>query len=51
MGLTVLVVLRLGGLPNRRYSRNWGYGVSGGLWVMLVIVVVLLIASYIPRGV
>lgn len=50
MGLIVLVVLRLCGLPNWRYSRNRGYGVSGGLWVMLVVVLVLLIASYIPRG-
>lgn len=50
MGLIVLVVLRFGGLPNWRYGRNWGYGVSGSLWVMLVIVLVLLIASDIPRG-
>jgi len=50
MGLIVLVVLRLGGLPNGRYSRNWGHGVSVGLGVLLVIVLVLLIASYIPRG-
>jgi uncharacterized membrane protein YkgB len=50
MALIVLVVLRLGGLPNGRYSRNWRYGVSGGLGVLLVIVLVLLIAGYISRG-
>ncbi len=50
MCLIVLLVLRLGGMPNGRYSRNWGYGVGGGLGVLLVIVLVLLIAGYIPRG-
>ncbi len=50
MGLIVLVVLRWGGLQNGRHSRNRGHGVSVGLGVLRVIVLVLLIASYIPRG-
>jgi hypothetical protein len=48
--LIVLVVLLMGGLPRWGYSRNWGYGPSGGLGLLLVIVLVLLLAGYIPRG-
>ena len=48
--LIVLVVLLMGGLPNWRYSRNWGYGPSSGLGLLLVIVLILLMAGYIPRG-
>jgi Protein of unknown function (DUF3309) len=48
--LVVLVVLLMGGLPRWGYSRNWGYGPSGGLGLLLVIVLVLLLAGYIPRG-
>jgi uncharacterized membrane protein len=48
--LIVLVVLLMGGLPNWNYSRNWGYGPSGGLGLLVVIVLVLLLAGYIPRG-
>jgi hypothetical protein len=48
--LIVLVVLLMGGLPNWRYSRNWGYGPSGGLSLLVVIVLVLLLAGYIPHG-
>jgi Protein of unknown function (DUF3309) len=48
--LIVLVVLLLGGLPRWDYSRNWGYGPSGGLGLVLVIVLILLLLGYIPRG-
>jgi Protein of unknown function (DUF3309) len=48
--LIVLIVLLLGGLPNWNYSRNWGYGPSGGLGLVLVIVLILLLLGYIPRG-
>jgi hypothetical protein len=48
--LIVLVVLLMGGLPNWNYSRNWGYGPSGGLGLLVVIVLVLLLAGYIPHG-
>lgn len=47
--LTVLVILLLvGGLPNWNYSRNWGYGPSGTLGVVLLIVVVLMVAGVLP---
>ena len=48
--LIILIVLLMGGLPTWGYSRNWGYGPSGGLGLVLVIVLVLLLMGYIPRG-
>jgi hypothetical protein len=48
--LIVLLVLLAGGLPRRGYSRNWGYGPSGGVGLVLVILLVLLVAGFIPRG-
>jgi len=48
--LIVLIVLLMGGLPRWGYSRNWGYGPSGGMGVLVVVLLVLLIAGYVPRG-
>ena len=53
MGLTLLillVVLLMGGLPTWGYSRNWGYGPSGGLGLLLVIVLVLVLLGRVPFG-
>jgi hypothetical protein len=41
--LIVLIVLLLGGLPTWNHSREWGYGPSGGLGFLLVIVLVLVL--------
>ena len=46
----VLVVLFLGGLPFWRHSRNWGYGPSGILAFVLVLVLLLVRMGDIPRG-
>ncbi len=43
--LIVLVLLLLGAIPRWNYSRNWGYGPSGILGVILIIVVVLLVTG------
>ena len=40
--LIVLVLLLIGAMPRWSHSRNWGYGPTGGLGLVLVIVVVLL---------
>lgn len=48
--LIVIIVLLLGGLPTWPYSREWGYGPSGGLGLVLVILLVLIFLDYIPRG-
>lgn len=48
--LIVLIVLLLGGLPQWRYSKNWGYGPSSVIGVLLVVLLVLVILNVIPRG-
>ena len=53
MGLILLVLvilLLVGGLPSWGYSRNWGYGPSGGMGLVLLIVVLLLVFNVIPRS-
>jgi Protein of unknown function (DUF3309) len=44
--VTILIVLAvlmlLGALPAWPHSRNWGYGPSGGLGLILLIVLILL---------
>jgi hypothetical protein len=39
--IVVLIVLLLGALPTWPYSAGWGYYPSGGLGLVLLIVVVL----------
>ncbi len=39
--LVVLVLLLLGALPTWPYSAGWGYYPSGGLGLVLIIVVIL----------
>ncbi len=41
--LIILVLLLLGAIPSWPYSRNWGYGPSGGIGLILVIVLVLVL--------
>jgi hypothetical protein len=41
--LIILIILLLGAVPAWPYSRNWGYGPSGGLGLLVVIVIVLLV--------
>jgi hypothetical protein len=41
--LIVLVLLLLGALPTWPHSRNWGYYPSGGVGLLVVILVVLLL--------
>jgi len=40
--LILLIVMLVGALPNWGYSGDWGYYPSGGLGLLLVIVIVLL---------
>ena len=44
--IIVLVVLLIGAAPAWPYSREWGYGPSGLLGTVLVVVVVLLLMGY-----
>jgi hypothetical protein len=45
--LVLLVLVLLGALPTWPYSRSWGYYPSGGLGLVVVIVLVLLLAGRI----
>jgi hypothetical protein len=48
--LIVLVVLLLGSAPTWPHSRNWGYRPSGTLGIILIVVLILIFAGYLPRG-
>ena len=41
--LVLLIILLLGAVPSWPYSRNWGYGPSGGLGLIVLIVIILLV--------
>lgn len=43
--LIILVLLLLGALPTWSYSRSWGYYPSGGLSLVLIVVLVLVLAG------
>ena len=43
--LVVLILLLLGAFPTWPHSRGWGYYPSGGLGLVLIIVVVLLVSG------
>jgi hypothetical protein len=41
--MVLLILLLLGALPTWPYSRQWGYYPSGGLGLVLVILIVLML--------
>lgn len=45
--LIILVLFLLGSLPTWPHSANWGYYPSGGLGIIVVILLVLLLAGRI----
>jgi len=45
--LVILILLFLGAMPRWNYSRNWGYGPSGGLGLIVLILIVLLLMGRI----
>ena len=47
LALIIVIVLLLAVLPTWPYSSGWGYYPSGGLGILLVIVVVLLLTGRI----
>jgi fumarate reductase subunit D len=48
--LIILILLLLGALPTYPYSRAWGYGPSGLVGVLLVVLIVLLMFQAVPWG-
>jgi hypothetical protein len=45
--LIVLILFLVGALPTWPHSANWGYFPSGGLGILLIIVIVLLVTGRI----
>ena len=45
--LIILILLLIGALPNWGYSRGWGYGPSGGLGLIVVILLILVLMGRI----
>jgi hypothetical protein len=43
--IVILVLMLLGALPSWPHSRNWGYFPSGGIGIVLLILVVLLLTG------
>lgn len=45
--LIILILALIGALPAWPYSLNWGYGPSGGMGLLVLILVVLLLTGRI----
>ena len=43
--LIVLVLMLIGAIPSWPHSRSWGYGPSGGVGLIVIIVIVLLLTG------
>lgn len=43
--IVLLVLVLLGALPTWNHSRSWGYGPSGGLGVVVIIIVLLMFSG------
>jgi Protein of unknown function (DUF3309) len=45
--LIILILILVGALPSWPHSKNWGYGPSGGIGLIVLIIVVLLVMGRI----
>jgi Protein of unknown function (DUF3309) len=45
--LIILILLLIGAVPSWPHSKNWGYGPSGGLGLVVIILIVLLVMGRI----
>jgi hypothetical protein len=43
--LVILILMLIGTLPTWPHSRSWGYGPSGGLGVVVFIIVIMLVTG------
>jgi hypothetical protein len=48
--LLILILLLMGAAPAWPYSRTWGYGPSGLVGVLLIILIVLMFTQVVPWG-
>jgi hypothetical protein len=45
--IIILVLILVGALPTWPHSESWGYGPSGGLGLLVIILIVLYLLGYI----
>jgi hypothetical protein len=45
--IIVLVLVLVGSVPRYGYNRSWGYAPSGGVGLILAIVIILVLLKYI----
>ena len=45
--LIIIIILLLGALPTWPYSAGWGYYPSGGLGLILIILLILALVGYL----
>jgi hypothetical protein len=45
--LVLLILMLVGAFPSWPHSKNWGYGPTGGLGLLVIILVVLLLTGRI----
>ena len=45
--LIILILILIGAIPTWPHSRGWGYGPSGGVGLMLIVLIVLLLMGKI----
>lgn len=45
--LIVLILILIGALPTWPHSQQWGYGPSGGLGLIVVILLILFLLGYL----
>lgn len=45
--LIILLLMLIGALPSWPHSRNWGYRPSGGLGLILIIILILYMLGYV----
>jgi hypothetical protein len=43
--LVILILMLLGAVPAWPHSRNWGYGPSGGLGLIVIILLILVLTG------
>ncbi len=43
--LIVLVIMLIGAVPSWPHSKNWGYGPSGGVGLIVVVILVLVVTG------
>ncbi len=48
--LIIVIVLLIGVAPAWPHSRSWGYGPSGVLGIILIVLLALVLLGYLPRG-